>query len=208
MSTGELILYQTEDGLTKVNLRAIEGTVWLTQGEIADLFDKGRSTVAEHIQNILTEGELEKNSVCRNFRRTAKDGKSYNTKHYQLSAIIAVGYKVNSEHAVQFCKWATTIIYRQVIERGKKMKQINNQHYKTFEKIRHHTEEGIEFWSARALLPILEYRSWDKFKAVIRKAVKACENSGIQLQEHFSQVGKMVKIGSGAERYIKDYGMS
>lgn len=71
MSTDEIILYQTEDGLTKINLRAIEGTVWLVQEEIAVLFGKGRSTIAEHIQNILKDGELVENLVCRNFRRTA-----------------------------------------------------------------------------------------------------------------------------------------
>ncbi len=77
MNKGELILYQTEDGLSEIQLRAIDGTVWLSQDEIARLFDKGRSTIAEHIQNVLKDGELQENSVCRNFRRTADDGKDY-----------------------------------------------------------------------------------------------------------------------------------
>ena len=67
MSNGELIIYQTEDGLAQINLTAVDGTVWLTQDEIAGLFNKGRSTVTEHIQNILADGELGENSVCRNF---------------------------------------------------------------------------------------------------------------------------------------------
>jgi len=72
-ASGELVLYQTEDGNSVVNLRAIDGTVWLTQEEISDLFGKGRSTITEHIQNIIKENELEEDSVCRNFRRTAAD---------------------------------------------------------------------------------------------------------------------------------------
>ena len=85
------------------------------------------------------------------------------------------------------------------------MNQVTNQHHKTFENIRQYSKEGREFWSARDLLPILEYSSWDKFKAVIRKAIKACDNSDISSADHFSQVGKMVTIGSKAERHISDY---
>ena len=106
MSKGELVLYRTEDGLAEVQLRAIEGTVWLTQGEMGELFDKGRSTIAEHIQNILKDGELEENSVCRNFRRTADDGKIYDVLHYGLDMILAVGFRVRSPRGVQFRRWA------------------------------------------------------------------------------------------------------
>jgi hypothetical protein len=116
MSTGEIILYQTEDGVTKINLREIEGTVWLVQEEIADLFGKGRSTIAEHIQNILNEGELVENSVCRNFRRTAQDGKNYNTLHYNLDMILAVGYRVRSPRGVQFRKWANTVLKEYLVK--------------------------------------------------------------------------------------------
>jgi len=76
MPTGEIILYTTEDGLTKIQLKTYDGTVWLTQDEIANLFCKARSTIAEHIQNIFDEKELEPISVCRNFRRTAGTGAS------------------------------------------------------------------------------------------------------------------------------------
>ncbi len=84
------------------------------------------------------------------------------------------------------------------------MNQVTNQHHKTFENIRRYSKEGREFWSARDLLPILEYSSWDKFKAVIRKAIKACDNSDISSADHFSQVGKMVTIRSKTERHIPD----
>ena len=116
MSNGELIIYQTEDGLTQINLTAIDGTVWLTQDEIANLFAKGRSTVAEHIQNIFSEGELEDNSVCRNFRRTAKDGKDYNVLHYNLDMILAVGFRVRSPRGTQFRRWANTILKEYLVK--------------------------------------------------------------------------------------------
>ncbi len=116
MSTGEIVLYQTEDGVAKINLRAMEGTVWLVQEEIAELFGKGRSTVAEHIQNILSDGELVENSVCRNFRRTAKDGKYYNTLHYNLDMILSVGYRVRSSRGIQFRRWANTVLKEYLVK--------------------------------------------------------------------------------------------
>ncbi|MCG7878292.1 MAG: virulence RhuM family protein [Candidatus Thiodiazotropha endolucinida] len=116
MSNGELIIYQTEDGLAQINLTAIDGTVWLTQDEIADLFDKGRSTVTEHIQNILTDGELDENSVCRNFRRTAKDGKDYSVLHYNLDMILAIGFRVRSPRGTQFRRWANTVLKEYLVK--------------------------------------------------------------------------------------------
>lgn len=116
MSKGELILYQTEDGSTKILFRAIDGTVWLTQEEVADLFDKGRSTIAEHIQNILSDGELIESSVCRNFRRTAADDKDYNVLHYNLDMILAVGYRVRSPRGMQFRKWANTVLKEYLVK--------------------------------------------------------------------------------------------
>lgn len=113
---GELILYQTEDGQAQINLIAIEGTVWVTQEEIADLFDRARSTITEHIQNIFEDGEQAEDSVCRNFRRTAADGKNYNTLHYNLDMILAVGYRVRSPRGVQFRRWANTVLKEYLIK--------------------------------------------------------------------------------------------
>ena len=79
------------------------------------------------------------------------------------------------------------------------------KHHQTFEDIRQYNEEGRDYWLARDLQHVLGYSSWNKFKAVIRKAIKACEKSGITSADHFSRAGKMVTIGSGAERFIKDY---
>ncbi len=116
MSTGELIIYTTEDGLARINLRAVDGTVWLTQNEIADLFDKGRSTVTEHIQNILSEGELDEKRVCRNFRRTADGHKMHNVLHYNLDMILAIGYRVRSTRGTQFRRWANTVLKEYLVK--------------------------------------------------------------------------------------------
>jgi hypothetical protein len=82
----------------------------LTQKLIANLFDKGRSTIIEHLKNIFIEGELEESAVCRDFRHTGADGKSYKNKFYNLDAIISVGYRVNSLRATQFRQWATKVL--------------------------------------------------------------------------------------------------
>ncbi|MCZ0932137.1 MAG: hypothetical protein OXJ52_03180 [Oligoflexia bacterium] len=85
------------------------------------------------------------------------------------------------------------------------MNPITKKHHKTFEDIRQKTKQGGDFWSARDLQTVLDYKSWDKFKSVIAKATRACKNSGNDPFNHFSRLGKMVKIGSGAERHIPDY---
>jgi len=85
-------------------------SIWLTQKMMGVLYDVETHTINYHLKKVFSDSELQANAVIRNFRITAADGKNYNTKHYKLPAIIAVGYKVNSERAVQFRKWATTII--------------------------------------------------------------------------------------------------
>jgi hypothetical protein len=98
----QIVIYQTEDGQAKVSVRFEGETVWLSQKLIAELFDITIPTISEHLKNIFTTKELEENSVIRNFRITASDGKEYDTKHYNLDVIIALGYRVNSKRATQF----------------------------------------------------------------------------------------------------------
>ncbi|MDP1622608.1 MAG: virulence RhuM family protein [Bacteroidales bacterium] len=105
-SSSEIIIYQTEDGITKIETRLENETVWLTQAQIAELFQKSRVTITEHIGNIFKEGELSENSVCRKFRLTAADGKEYDTTLYNLDVIISVGYRVKSLRGTQFRIWA------------------------------------------------------------------------------------------------------
>lgn len=87
-------------------------------------------------------------------------------------------------------------------------KDIEKRYYKTFEELKHLTDGNAEFWYARDLQIALDYSSWDKFKRVILKSISSCENSGQESINHFSQVGKMVKLGSGSERKIEDYQLS
>ena len=102
-----IILYQTEDGGTRVQVRLQDETVWLTQHQMAELFQRERSVITKHIRNIFEEGELVEKAVCANFARTAADGKTYQTVAYNLDVIISVGYRVKSLRGTQFRIWAT-----------------------------------------------------------------------------------------------------
>ena len=91
---GEIIIYQTDDGLTKINVNMQEETVWLSLDQMAELFQRDKSTISRHIKKIFEEGELQRNSVVANFATTAADGKVYNVDYYNLDVIISVGYRV------------------------------------------------------------------------------------------------------------------
>lgn len=119
MSEGELILYSTEDGAATVGLRAVHGTVWLTQREIAELFDKDVRTVNEHIQNIFSEGECDPAGTIRKFRIVQKEGMRQVGREvdaYNLDVILSVGYRVRSPRGVQFRRWATTVLREYLVK--------------------------------------------------------------------------------------------
>ena len=109
-------IYQAEDGQTRLTVRLDHETVWLTQKQMAGLFDKNVRTVNEHIKNIFKEGELEEPSVIRKFRITASDGKSYVTAHYNLDVIISVGYRIKSRRGTQFRQWATRVLREHLVK--------------------------------------------------------------------------------------------
>lgn len=104
---GEIVIYQTDDGDTKIDVRFVDETVWLTQAQLCELYQTSKSNVSEHIKNIFEEGELEENSVVRKFRTTASDGKNYSVSYYNLDMIISLGYRIKSITATQFRRWAT-----------------------------------------------------------------------------------------------------
>ncbi|MCM1258904.1 MAG: virulence RhuM family protein, partial [Roseburia sp.] len=93
----EIIIYQTEDGQTKIDVKFEDETVWLTQAQLCELYQTSKSNISEHIKHIFEERELEENLVVRKFRTTAADGKNYNTIHYNLDMIISLGYRVKSK---------------------------------------------------------------------------------------------------------------
>ena len=103
----EILIYQTDDGHTKIDVKFEDETVWLTQAQLCELYQTSKSNISEHIKHIFEEGELEENSVVRKFRTTAADGKKYNTIHYNLDMIISLGYRVKSKIATNFRRWAT-----------------------------------------------------------------------------------------------------
>jgi len=111
----ELVIYQSEGGAVEVRL---EGeTVWLRQEQLAALFGRDRTVIGRHIRNVFAEGELESGSVCADFAHTAADGKTYQVEHYNLDAIISVGYRVKSPEGVRFRQWATRLL-REHLTRG------------------------------------------------------------------------------------------
>ena len=103
----EIIIYNTDDGSADVKLYSKDGVIWMNQQQMGELYQTAKSTLSEHIKNILQEGELLENSVVRNFRTTATDGKNYNVTYYALPMVLAVGFRVRSIRGTQFRKWAT-----------------------------------------------------------------------------------------------------
>ena len=113
---GEIVIYQTEDGLTKIDVNMQYETVWLSLDQMADLFQKNKSTISRHIKNIFNEGELNQNSVVANFATTASDGKKYQVAYYNLDVIISVGYRVKSLRGTQFRIWALNVLKEYIIK--------------------------------------------------------------------------------------------
>ncbi|MFT8709924.1 MAG: RhuM family protein [Sporolactobacillus sp.] len=117
---GEFIIYQTEDGLTKIDVNMQNETVWLSLAQMADLFQRDKSTISRHIKNIFDEGELQRNSVVANFATVQREGDrevEREMDYYNLDVIISVGYRVKSQRGVQFRLWATRIL-KEYIKKG------------------------------------------------------------------------------------------
>lgn len=112
----EVVLYQTDDGNVNVSVLFNDETFWLTQKTMGELFGVASNTITYHLQEIFKSGELVENSVTRIFRATASDGKKYNTKFYNLDAIISVGYRVNSMQATRFRQWASQTLKEYIIK--------------------------------------------------------------------------------------------
>lgn len=115
-NNSDFLLYSSANGDVKVNVFLKDENIWLSQKAIADLFGKSKSTINEHLKNIFSEEELVEDSVVRNFRTTAEDGKKYNINYYNLDAIISVGYRVNSKQATQFRIWATRTLKEYIVK--------------------------------------------------------------------------------------------
>lgn len=116
MSDGDLILYATEDGKAAVLLLAVDGTVWLSLNQIADLFGRDKSVISRHIKAVFDDAELDASAVVARYATTAADGKTYQVDHYRLELILAVGYRVRSSRGVQFRRWATSALSEYLVK--------------------------------------------------------------------------------------------
>jgi prophage maintenance system killer protein len=137
--TNSIEIYQSDDGQLELKVALDHDTVWLAQDQLCELFGRERSVITKHINNVFKEGELERDAVCAKFARTAEDGKTYQTQHYNLDVIISVGYRVKSARGVQFRQWATRTLKQHLVE-GYTLNQRRLQ------------ERGIEFEQAVSLL--------------------------------------------------------
>ena len=115
-NSGEIIIYEGADGAPIIEVRVENETVWLTQAQLADLFNTSRPNITMHIKNIFDEGELSEVSVCKNFLHTATDGKKYSTKSYNLDLIISLGYRIKSDIATTFRQWATERLHEYLVK--------------------------------------------------------------------------------------------
>lgn len=113
---GEIVLYQTEDGKTSIEVQLQGDTIWMTQAQMVELFGKTKQNISFHILNIFKEGELVENSVVKESLTTASDGKKYRTKYYNLDVVISVGYRVKSLRGTQFRIWATSVLREHLIQ--------------------------------------------------------------------------------------------
>ncbi|MCB1668616.1 MAG: virulence RhuM family protein [Pseudomonadales bacterium] len=135
----QIQLFTSEDGQLELKVALDNETVWLAQDQLCELFGRERSVLTKHVNNVFKEGELKRDSVCAKFARTADDGKTYQTQHYNLDVIISVGYRVKSQRGVQFRQWATRTLKQHLVE-GYTLNQRRLQ------------ERGIEFEQAITLL--------------------------------------------------------
>jgi len=144
----EIIIYQTEDKLTKINVIMEDESVWLSQAQMTELFLTTKQNVSLHINNAFKEGELNPSSVVKEYLTTATDGKSYKTKHYNLDVIISVGYRVKSLRGTQFRIWATGVL-KEYLLRGVAV----SQRIDRLEKRMGSVEEKVDFFVKTALPP-------------------------------------------------------
>ncbi len=112
----EIVLFETEDAKVRLTVTIQEDTVWLTQAQMTELFDTSKQNVSLHINNCFKEGELDKDSVVKDFLTTASDGKNYKTKYYNLDVIISVGYRVKSQRGIEFRRWANKVLKDYIIK--------------------------------------------------------------------------------------------
>lgn len=152
MEKSNILMYTTEDGVTKVEVTFDNDTVWLSLDQIAELFQRNKSTISRHIKNIFSEGELKRDSVVANYATTGADGKRYHVDFYNLDVIISVGYRVKSLRGTQFRIWAINIL-KEYMKKGfvlddDRLKNLGGGNYfdELLARIRDIRSSGKVFW--------------------------------------------------------------
>lgn len=195
-----LIMYIAEDGVTRIQATFDRDTVWLSIDQMAELFQRDKSTISRHIKNVFDERELDKNRVVANFATTAADGKTYQVDHYNLDVIISVGYRVKSIRGTQFRIWANGVL-KEYLLKGYAI----NQRIDRLERRVSKTEEKIDFF-VRTSLPPVEgvffqgqiFDAYAKFESFIQSAEKEIflidNYIDLSVLERFSKKRKDVKV--------------
>ena len=188
----QIAFYQSPEGMVNIEVLYAEENIWLPQKRMAELFDTTVPNVNMHLKNLLEKGEIEEKSVIKDFLTTASDGKKYKTKFYSLEAIIAVGYRVNSERGTQFRQWATGIL-KNYIHKGYAL-DVNRMKYGSRFSTRYFDEVYEEIKDIRTSERMIYQKITDIYATAIDYSPKAYESkqffATVQNKLHFAITGK------------------
>ena len=192
---GEIILYQPDESV-RMEVRIEDETVWLTQAQIAELFETKRQAITKHLKNIFQSGELNENSVCTILELTASDGKSYKTKTYNLDAIISVGYRVNSKNATLFRRWASQVLKDYLLkghvinQRISNLEQRVDAKFLSYDMQLTRLNEKVDFFVRTSLPPVegifFDGQIFDAY-AFATNLIKSAKNSLILIDNYIDE---------------------
>lgn len=192
---GEIILYQPDESV-RMEVRIEDETVWLTQAQIAELFETKRQAITKHLKNIFQNGELNENSVCSILELTASDGKSYKTKTYNLDAIISVGYRVNSKNATLFRRWASQVLKDYLLkghvinQRISNLEQRVDAKFLSYDMQLTRLNEKVDFFVRTSLPPVegifFDGQIFDAY-AFATNLIKSAKNSLILIDNYIDE---------------------
>ena len=192
---GEIILYQPDESV-RMEVRIEDETVWLTQAQIAELFETKRQAITKHLKNIFQSGELNENSVCSILELTASDGKSYKTKTYNLDAIISVGYRVNSKNATLFRRWASQVLKDYLLkghvinQRISNLEQRVDAKFLSYDMQPTRLNEKVDFFVRTSLPPVegifFDGQIFDAY-AFATNLIKSAKNSLILIDNYIDE---------------------
>lgn len=192
---GEIILYQPDESV-RMEVRIEDETVWLTQAQIAELFETKRQAITKHLKNIFQSGELNENSVCSILELTASDGKSYKTKTYNLDAIISVGYRVNSKNATLFRRWTSQVLKDYLLkghvinQRISNLEQRVDAKFLSYDMQLTRLNEKVDFFVRTSLPPVegifFDGQIFDAY-AFATNLIKSAKNSLILIDNYIDE---------------------